>query len=224
MDRYAVIGNPIGHSLSPYIHARFAAQTGEDISYEALLAPKNGFRAAVEQFIAQGGRGMNVTLPFKGEARELSDVLSERARRAQAVNTLTFDPGRIRGDNTDGMGLLKDLRDNHGIPLAGRSVLILGAGGAVRGVLGPLLDAGPHSVLLANRTLPRAEELARSFSDAGTISACALDDIPARPVDLIINAISAGREGETFTPPAGNAWDYQVFSQIVYLRNVAWNQ
>lgn len=202
MDRYAVIGNPIGHSLSPFIHARFATQTGEDMRYEALLAPRDGFRAAVDTFIAEGGRGMNVTLPFKGEARELADKLSERARRAQAVNTLTFEAGRIRGDNTDGIGLLRDLHENHEFPLAGKTVLILGAGGAVRGVLGPLLDATPHSILLANRTLSRAEALTRSFACAGTLTACTLDGIPARPVDVIINAISAGLEGETFTPPA----------------------
>src|SRR5450830_2196245 len=140
MDAYVVIGNPIAHSKSPEIHAQFAAQTAQQLSYERLLAPLQGFKAAVKVFIANGGKGANVTLPFKLEAHALADRLSERARLAGAVNTLMFRGGEIFGDNTDGAGLVVDIVQNAGIDLIGKRILLLGAGGAARGVLQPLLE------------------------------------------------------------------------------------
>ncbi|ODS96501.1 MAG: hypothetical protein ABS56_13090 [Lautropia sp. SCN 69-89] len=162
-DRYAVIGNPVAHSRSPSIHARFARQTGQDIEYGRLLAPLDGFVAAVERFRDAGGRGLNVTLPFKLEAFAWAARRSERARIAGAVNTLRFDSDGAWGDNTDGAGLVRDLEDRLGLALAGRSVLILGAGGATRGVIGPLLDAGVARLTIANRTPTRAIELVDDF-------------------------------------------------------------
>ncbi|MCD6735389.1 MAG: shikimate dehydrogenase [Burkholderiaceae bacterium] len=162
-DRYAVVGNPVAHSRSPSIHARFAKQTGQDIEYGRLLAPLDGFVAAVERFRDAGGRGLNVTLPFKLEAFAWVARRSERARVAGAVNTLRFDSDGAWGDNTDGAGLVRDLEDRLGLALAGRSVLILGAGGATRGVIGPLLDAGVARLTIANRTPARAIELVDDF-------------------------------------------------------------
>ncbi len=163
-DRYCVFGNPVGHSKSPAIHALFARQTGEDLVYEARLAPLDGFAAAVRDFIADGGRGANVTVPFKEEAFRLCDTLSARARLAGAVNTLSFAHGRMAGDNTDGAGLVRDLMENLRTPLAGRRILLLGAGGAARGALGPLLEQMPATLVVANRTAARADALVRDFS------------------------------------------------------------
>jgi shikimate dehydrogenase len=156
MDRYVVIGHPIGHSLSPRIHAAFAQQTGRTLQYEAVLAPRDGFSETVRQFQAQGGMGANVTLPFKQEAYALADEVSERARHAQAANTLSFRNGKITADNTDGAGLIRDLTHNNRFTLAGRSALLIGAGGASRGVLLPLLQAGLSELILTNRTIERA--------------------------------------------------------------------
>ena len=199
-DRYAVVGNPIAHSKSPRIHTLFAQQTGEDISYEALLAPRDDFAGTVRSFRETGGMGLNVTVPFKQEAWLMATVRSDAAERAGAVNTLGFlDNGLIRGDNTDGVGLLRDLTDNHGIPLSGARVLVLGAGGAVRGILQPLLAAGPAEVVIANRTVEKATALAGDFADLGTISGCGFDAIDADGFDVIINGTSAGLEGQV--PP-----------------------
>ncbi|MFP4077333.1 MAG: shikimate dehydrogenase [Halochromatium sp.] len=160
-DRYAVIGNPIAHSKSPSIHAAFATQTGEPIEYGRILGDPNDFAGDVRRFVAEGGRGLNVTVPFKTAAFELLDDLSARAHAAGAVNTLIVrDGGLLRGDNTDGIGLLRDLTDNHGLALAGKRVLLLGAGGAARGVVQPLLEARPAELLIANRTASKAEALA----------------------------------------------------------------
>ncbi|MBK5929246.1 shikimate dehydrogenase [Halochromatium salexigens] len=164
-DQYAVIGNPIAHSKSPAIHAAFAAQTGEPIEYGRILGDPDDFAGDVRHFVAEGGRGLNVTVPFKTAAFELLDDLSEQAQAAGAVNTLIVrDGGLLRGDNTDGVGLLRDLTENHGFTLAGKRVLLLGAGGAARGVLRPLLEAGPAELLIANRTARKAEALAAQFS------------------------------------------------------------
>jgi shikimate dehydrogenase len=194
-DRYAVIGNPIAHSKSPFIHTLFAEQTGQAMTYERILAPLDGFRETVLRFRAEGGRGMNVTVPFKLEAAELCDHLSERAARAGAVNTLIFQAdGTIEGDNTDGAGLVRDLL-GHGVRIEGQRVLILGAGGAVRGVLAPLLAERPAALVIANRTADKAEQLAADFADLGPVHGCGFEAL-AGPFDLIINGTSASLTGE----------------------------
>ncbi|PMR74375.1 shikimate dehydrogenase [Billgrantia endophytica] len=194
-DRYCVFGNPVAHSKSPMIHAAFAEQTGEDIDYTAIEAPLDDFANTWRAFAAQGGRGANVTVPFKEEAFRLCDELSPRARRAGAVNTLVLgDDGRTRGDTTDGVGLVRDLA-HHGVRLGGARVLVLGAGGAVRGVLEPLLVAGPSSVLVANRTAAKAEALAADFRDLGEIRGGGFDAVEG-PFDLVINGTSASLAGE----------------------------
>lgn len=200
-DRYVVIGNPIAHSKSPAIHARFAKLTGQQIDYQRLLAPLDRFGATVRGFIADGGKGANVTLPFKLEAFALADELSERARMAGAVNTLKFADGRIYGDNTDGIGLVADITRNAGISLAGRRVLLLGAGGAARGALLPLLQEQPAELFIANRTLAKAEELvaeAKGISDSTRLCACRFEDL-VQAMDVIINATSASINDEV--PP-----------------------
>lgn len=195
MQRYAVFGNPIAHSQSPFIHRMFAEQTGLQLTYEALLAPLDDFAGSLQQFFTSGGCGCNVTVPFKEQAFALADELSGRARRAGAVNTLIkLDNGRIRGDNTDGAGLVSDLLQNN-VPLAGQRILLLGAGGAARGVLEPLLAQQPAELAIANRTVEKAEQLAGEFADLGPVVACGFDWIDT-PVDLIINATSASLHGE----------------------------
>ena len=192
MDKYAVVGNPIGHSLSPRIHALFAAQTAQDMRYEALLAPLDGFAATVGAFIAEGGRGLNVTVPFKEEAFRLATRLSERARAAGAVNTLGFSGAERFGDNTDGAGLVRDITVNRQRDIAGQRLLLLGAGGAARGVILPLLAAKPASLLIANRTADKARALAAAFSGC---AGGGFDDIGGRSFDIVINATSAGLAG-----------------------------
>jgi shikimate dehydrogenase len=195
MDRYGVFGNPIGHSKSPLIHGLFAAQTGEPLSYETLLAPLEDFPEFARSFFA-AGLGANVTVPFKEQAFALADSLTPRARRAGAVNTLKkLDDGSLLGDNTDGAGLVRDLTVNAGVTLKGQRILLLGAGGAVRGVLEPLLAEQPAALVIANRTVAKAEQLAREFADLGPVVASGFDWIDA-PVDLIINGTSASLAGE----------------------------
>jgi shikimate dehydrogenase len=206
MDRYAVIGNPIAHSKSPQIHAAFARQTGQALSYEALLAPLDGFAAAVEAFRASGGRGMNVTVPFKLEAFALADRHTPRAAAAGAVNTLAFGVDGIRGDNTDGAGLVRDLLANLGCALAGRRVLLLGAGGAARGALLPLLEAGPTSLTIANRSAAKAVALAHEFAaraPAVALDGGGFDVLDGRRFDLVINATAASLADEAPPLPAG---------------------
>jgi shikimate dehydrogenase len=192
-DRYAVFGHPIAHSKSPQIHAAFARQTGQDVTYEAILAPKDGFAASVAAFVAAGGRGANVTGPLKEEAYRLADRLSSRAQRAGAVNTLSFAAEAVVGDNTDGAGLVADLTRNLHCALAGRRILLLGAGGAARGVIEPLLDQQPAALVIANRTVSRAQDLAALF-DRG-VRACGFDTLDS-PFDLVINATAASLAGE----------------------------
>ena len=208
-DRYAVFGNPISHSKSPRIHALFAAQTGQDLSYEAILAPREGFAATVRAFTAHGGRGANVTVPFKEEAFRLADSLTPRAQAAGAVNTLSFADGVVTGDNTDGAGLVRDLAHNLGCEPAGRRILLLGAGGAARGALLPLLLAGPTELVIANRTEEKAARLAVEFA---RLPACAVAVKPdgvgfaalaGREFDLVINATSAGLEDAELPLPPG---------------------
>lgn len=199
VDRYAVIGNPVAHSKSPWIHAQFASQTGEQLEYAALLAPVGGFEQTLRDFRQSGGRGANVTLPFKEEACRLAAQLSGRAHVAQAVNTLLFRDNEICGDNTDGCGLIRDLVGNLGFEIAGRRVLLLGAGGAARGVLEPLLHARPSSLTVANRTVEKARLLMESFRDQAANArgstqtrACGFSDLDGEHFDLVINATSAG--------------------------------
>ena len=200
-DQYAVIGNPVAHSKSPLIHAEFARQTGQDLVYDKLFAPRDGFAATVDAFRAGGGRGLNVTLPFKGEAFRYATELSARARTAQAVNTLKFDGVMIFGDNTDGAGLINDLTGNLGCVIAGRRVLLLGAGGAARGVIGPLLQQLPAQLVLANRTLDKAQGLARDFG--GKLEASTYAALAGQQFDLVVNAPSASLAGELPPLPAG---------------------
>ena len=198
-DRYAVIGNPVAHSKSPWIHARFARATGEDIEYDRIEAPLDGFARAVEAFRAQGGRGLNVTLPFKSEAFRFCAATSERAAAAQAVNTLVLDRGRPWGDNTDGVGLVRDLAVNLGRKLDGAHILLMGAGGAAQGVIGPLAQAGAGPIVIANRRVPRALALAARVSGA---TACDYEALAGRSFDLVVNATSAGLAGELPPLPA----------------------
>lgn len=214
--RYGVFGNPVRHSRSPDIHHAFAAQTGDDLAYERIEVPLDGFADAVAAFFDAGGLGANVTVPFKEQACALCDVLTERARQAGAVNTLWYRQGQLHGDNTDGMGLVADLRNNLGWPLAGQRLLILGAGGAVRGVLGPLLEQHPVELVIANRTLARAEALARRFATAGVpVRASALATL-AGPFDVVINAISAGLHGEMPALPEGLMTPHSRAYDMVY--------
>jgi len=193
-DRYAVVGNPVAHSKSPDIHAMFARQTGEDVAYERLLAPLDGFAGTVQAFRAAGGRGCNVTVPFKLEAFRLAREHSARAREAQAVNVLKFDGAHVFGDNSDGVGLVRDIQDNLGLPLRGRRVLLMGAGGAAQGVLGPLLAAAPARLVIGNRTVSKAQALAARFPQAGAdagLRALGYDELSGEPFDVVVNATSA---------------------------------
>lgn len=196
-DRYALVGHPVHHSRSPLIHQLFARQTGEDVSYELIDADATQFEVAVKGFRAAGGKGLNVTVPHKEAAYRLADDLGDEAELAKAVNTLSFENGRIRGDNTDGIGFMQDLTVNLERSVEGRRVLILGAGGAARGIVGPLLVADPDELWIANRTLSRAESLQHEFSAAGAIEICSFDDLAGlEPFDLVVNATSAGLKGE----------------------------
>lgn len=202
-DRYAVIGNPIAHSKSPRIHAAFARQCAQDLDYRAILAPLDGFATAVAEFIAGGGRGMNVTVPFKLEAFALADRHTARAEAAGAVNTLKFEQGGILGDNTDGAGLVADLLHNIGCPLAGKRLLLLGAGGAARGVILPLQGQSPVSLTIANRTASRAAQLRDAFAEYGNLAARAFADLAGQQFDVVINATSASLAGAAPAIPPG---------------------
>ena len=214
-DRYAVMGNPVAHSKSPRIHTLFAAQFGHDIEYRTILVEPGRFARAVADFQAQGGKGLNVTVPFKEEAWALAATRSARAQRAGAVNTLLLHPdGAHYGDNTDGVGLVRDLKVNQGCELAGRRVLLLGAGGAARGVIEPLLGAKPTLLVIANRTPGKAVELARAFRELGPVEGCGLDELAGGSFDVIINATAAGLRGEVPALPPGvvqaHSWCYDM--------------
>lgn len=203
-DSYAVFGNPIAHSKSPLIHAAFARQTGQELTYSALLAPLDGFPAAVETFRLAGGRGANVTVPFKEQAFALATQLTPRAQIAGAVNTLSFTAGGILGDNTDGAGLVSDLATNLGIDLAGKRVLLMGAGGAARGVVLPLLERQPASLFIVNRTSGKAVALAAELvaaCGASNLAGGGYDDLTGR-FDLVINATAASLAGDLPPLPA----------------------
>jgi shikimate dehydrogenase len=206
-DRYAVIGHPIAHSRSPWIHQQFARQTAQHLAYGAIDAAPGQLPASLRQFFALGGRGLNVTVPHKQAVLASLDTLSERARIAGAVNTIMRgSDGRLHGDNTDGVGFVRDLTHNLGLTLTGRRVLILGAGGATRGLLAPLLALAPSRVVIANRSPERALELAGVFCDRGPIQGAGLAELEsshAQPFDLIVNATAAGMHNELPALPAG---------------------
>lgn len=201
-DRYVVIGNPVAHSKSPEIHARFATQTNQQLVYERLLAPLDGFASTVHALISQGGKGANVTVPFKLEAHALATVLTERASAAGAVNTLKFDDGVILGDNTDGIGLVADIVQNAGVSIRNKRVLLLGAGGAARGVMLPVLNEQPAELVIANRTVSKAAELAEQFRARGNVRASDFA-LVQEEFDLVINATSASLDSEL--PPVASS-------------------
>jgi shikimate dehydrogenase len=214
-DAYAVMGNPIAHSKSPRIHAAFAQQTGQRITYTAIQVDPGGFPQAVGNFFASGGKGLNVTVPFKQEAWALAVTRGAEAELAGAVNTLLLDSdGALVGRNTDGIGLVRDICDNHGGRIGGQRVLLIGAGGAARGVLEPLLAQKPSHIVIANRTPDRAHELAKIFAALGNIAGAGFDDLRGQTFDLIINASAASLHGEVPPLPddvlATNGWCYDM--------------
>jgi len=195
-DQYAVYGNPINHSKSPTIHRKFAEQTGQDLHYAKQLVAEDEFVKTAQAFFAQGGKGLNVTVPFKIEAFQFAQQLTARAQRAGAVNTLAVQAnGTILGDNTDGIGMVHDMH-NLGWELAGKRILILGAGGAVRGILQPVLAEQPAQVVIANRTVSKAEELAIHFHDLGDIQARSFEQLAGERFDMVVNGTSASLNGD----------------------------
>ena len=205
-DRYAVIGNPVAHSKSPLIHAEFAKQTAQAMRYEKLFAELTDFEATVQRFRESGGRGLNVTVPFKHRAHALATTLTTRAKEASAVNTLTLDAAAIGGDNTDGVGLVRDIVANLACEIADRRVLLMGAGGASYGVCGPLLAEKPAELFIANRTRAKAVELAQRFASAyptARVVGGGYDELLQGRFDVVVNATSAGLSGEKLSLPAG---------------------
>lgn len=190
-DLYAVIGNPVAHSKSPFIHSQFARQTNQSLHYGTILAPIDGFIEAVDHFKSEGGNGLNVTVPFKLEAYQLASQLSQRAQRAQAVNLLKFKNNTIFGDNTDGVGLVRDISINLGFTIKGKRILLMGAGGAARGVILPLLNEKPLSLTIANRTLEKAIALEQIFSSDGKLKGVTYAELAGHQFDLVINATSS---------------------------------
>lgn len=196
-DQYCVFGNPIAHSKSPNIHTAFAQQTQQDMVYTKQCVAEGEFAKAAEAFFAADGKGLNITVPFKLDAYEFAARLTSRARRAGAVNTLAVQTdGTVLGDNTDGIGMVKDITDHLGWRLKGKRVLILGAGGAVRGVLQPLLEELPQALIIANRTVSKAQNLAKGFRDLGPIEGCGFDDLAGFQFDVVINGTSASLSGD----------------------------
>ena len=227
-DLYAVVGHPISHSKSPRIHSLFASQTGEAVEYTAIQAPLDDFAGTAREFFERGGKGLNVTVPFKEQAWQLADQRTERAEKAGAANTLYRDEqGRLTADNTDGVGLVRDLTANHGVPLKGARILVLGAGGAVRGVLGPILAQQPASLTIANRTLAKAETLAQLFAPVavGTEVTAVGFEQPDQPYDVIINGTSASLQGD-LPPLSANVIgaDTVVYDMMYSLQTTPFNQ
>lgn len=214
-DQYAVMGNPIAQSRSPEIHRAFAEQTGQDMGYSKILVPIDQFKAQVKEFFDDSGKGLNITVPFKLQAWQLANVKSERAEQAGSANTLLLGKdGKLYADNTDGVGLVRDIINNHQGNLAGKRVLVLGAGGAVRGVLGPLLTEKPKALVIANRTIEKAEGLASLFKRQGKVSACGFEQLAGKQFDWVINGTAASLQGELPPLPdnllSNNAWCYDM--------------
>ncbi len=204
MDRYAVIGNPVAHSKSPLIHEAFARATGQAMTYERLPAPIGGFAEVVAQFVREGGRGLNVTVPFKLDALHIADHASERAQAAGASNTLKRDGDEWYADNTDGAGIIRDLKFNLGVGIRHRDVLVLGAGGAARGIMLPLLHEEPRTITIANRTMVKADALVERFSAQGPFASVDLSELAQMSFDVVVNATSAGLTGDVELPwPSG---------------------
>ena len=219
LHRYAVLGHPISHSKSPLIHQQFAGQFDFDIDYRAIDVAPGSFEHTVREFMASGGLGCNVTVPYKQEAFALADELSHRAQFAGAANTLKFEPGqRIFGDNTDGIGLLRDLTINLDQTLFGKRLLVLGAGGAVRGVLAPLMEQAPKSVVIANRTVSKAEELAGVFSTIGEIQPCSFGALAGQQFDIVINGTAASLSGEVPPLPQNIFFDGALAYDLMYAK------
>ena len=227
MDRYAAIGQPVNHSRSPRIHAMFATAAHHTLTYERIEPAQDEFEAAVALFRAQGGCGLNVTLPFKERAYALADQSSIRARAAGAANTLMFSSKGVFADNTDGAGLVRDLRLNLGVTLKGARILLLGAGGAARGVVGPLLDQEPALLVIANRTAARALQLREALQASGAITplwlsrcqACGLEEIPKGVFDVVINATSSSLDGSVPNIPPSVFGPHTVAYDMVYAQS-----
>jgi shikimate dehydrogenase len=202
-DRYAVIGNPIGFSKSPFIHGSFATATGQDIDYSKIEGPMGQFKATVDAFRASGGRGLNITAPFKLDAYAYATEHSERAKLAGAANAMKFEGDRVIAENFDGVGLVRDVIHNLQVQMRGKRVLLLGAGGAARGALLPFLEQAPALVVVANRTQTKAEELARIGSAQGLVRASRYEDLPGQVFDVVFNATSASLRAELPPVPAG---------------------
>ncbi len=218
-DQYGVAGHPIAHSWSPFIHGMFAKATAQNLVYRLFDIPPAEFRRETLRLITSGVRGLNVTLPHKQAAAELVNELTPRAARAQAVNTIAyFDDAELLGDNTDGIGLITDLVQNLELELANKRILVLGAGGAVRGVLGPLLERDLQQLVIANRTPLRARRLAADFADLGPVVGCGFDDLEGPPFDLIVNGTSASLQGEMPAMPSGLVSEKTVCYDMAYGR------
>jgi shikimate dehydrogenase len=218
VDQYGVVGHPVGHSLSPFIHGMFARETGQDMAYRLYDVAPGDFHDRVREFFAAGGRGLNITLPHKIAAVDLAQELTPRAAHAAAVNTLAVRDEGILGDNTDGAGLVRDLCDNLSIVITHRRVLIIGAGGATRGILGALLELLPALIVVANRTPERAAALAAAFTDLGTVRGVSFGELESEPFDLIINATSASLSGDIPPIPATTLGPRTVCYDLAYGR------
>lgn len=220
MDRYAVIGNPIEHSLSPEIHTAFAKQTGEALTYEKILSPVDDFEKTINELRRNNGKGASVTLPFKLAAFNLADEHSDLAATAQAANTLVFrDDDSIYADNTDGTGLIQDITHNHHYCLRQKRILIIGAGGATQNIMGALLNQAPSSITLANRTPEKAARIAEQFSLHGNVKGCGLDTINEGPYDVMINASSAGLTGNFPDLPLSLIGEHSFCYDLVFNKN-----
>jgi shikimate dehydrogenase len=217
-DRYAVIGNPIGHSKSPMIHSTFAKETAQDIEYTAIEGPLGRFVDAANAFQSIGGKGMNVTAPFKIDAFAYANERSERAQLAGAANALKFENGRVWADNFDGVGLVRDVVHNLQEPVQGKRILMLGAGGAARGALLPFLAERPTKLVVANRTLDKAKELERIGSEYGNVIGCGYEDLQGQHFDMVFNATSASLRGEL--PPVPTT----VFEETVMVYELAYGK
>ena len=221
LDRYGVVGHPVSHSLSPFIHGMFARETAQAMSYQPYDVMPADFAAHVREFFRHGGRGLNVTLPHTIAAVHVADELTGRAAQAAAVNTLALEDGHILGDNTDGAGLVRDLCENAGVVITDRRVLIVGAGGATRGILAPLLNLRPAALVIANRTPERAEALAAAFADLGAPEGVGFGDLDQSPYDLIINATSASLSGDIPPIPQGAIGAQTVCYDLAYGRSAS---